>query len=173
MTKQILTALRASEADTIFFCEHDVLYNPTHFDFELPSRDKFYYNLNIWRWSFPTNRFVTWDSVRSLSGLCVDRDFAIKHYEYRLKFIEEHGWRIKFGFEPGCRPIFMGGITDDTYEDWRSEYPNIDIRHHGTLTPRKCYTTSFARKDELASFRRVDVDNIEGWDKEIFIELGL
>lgn len=164
MCKQILTALKRSTADTIFFCEHDVLYSPTHFNFDLPSRDKFYYNTNVWRWFYPTNRVVTWESVRSLSGLCVDREFAIKHYELRIKVLEENGWRTRYGFEPGCRKIDRGGITDDEYVDWKSELPNIDIRHWGTITPRKCHETSFARKDELATFKKIHLSEVPGWD---------
>ena len=164
MLKQIVTALKASKADTIFFCEHDVLYHPSHFNFELPSRDKYYYNVNVWRWYYPSNRAVTWDFVRSLSGLCVDRDLAIKHYEYRLKYVQENGWRTSIGFEPGCRPISRGGITDEEYEDWKSELPNIDIRHHGTITPRKCHETSFARKDELSTFKKIHLSEVPGWD---------
>ena len=48
MFKQILGALENSRADIIFFCEHDILYNPSHFDFMPPEKDTFYYNQNVW-----------------------------------------------------------------------------------------------------------------------------
>ena len=47
--KQILAALEASEAEYIFFAEHDVLYSDSHFNFLPPTKDKFYYNHNWWR----------------------------------------------------------------------------------------------------------------------------
>jgi hypothetical protein len=33
MLKQIVMALEALDTDIVFFCEHDVLYHPSHFDF--------------------------------------------------------------------------------------------------------------------------------------------
>ena len=164
MFKQILAALKASKADTIFFCEHDVLYHPSHFEFELPSRDKFYYNVNVWRWYYPTMRAVTWNTVRSLSGMCCDRELAIKHYEERVKFVEKNGWTTIYGFEPGTKKIRQGGITDDDFEDWKSELPLIDIRHYGTITPRKCHTTSFSNKEYIDSFVKIRLDQVPGWD---------
>ena len=32
MIKQIIKALEQSKADLVYFCEHDVLYPPSHFD---------------------------------------------------------------------------------------------------------------------------------------------
>ncbi len=53
LNKQILTGLQASTADYVFFCEHDVLYHPSHFDFT-PSNDTIsYYNTNVWSWDYP------------------------------------------------------------------------------------------------------------------------
>ena len=46
MFKQILGALENSSADIIFFCEADVLYHPTHFDFIPPEKDTFYFKSN-------------------------------------------------------------------------------------------------------------------------------
>ena len=33
MFKQILAGLEAIKTDIVFFCEHDCLYHPSHFDF--------------------------------------------------------------------------------------------------------------------------------------------
>jgi hypothetical protein len=166
MTKQILAALGASKADTVFFCEHDVLYHPTHFDFNLPTREKYYYNVNVWRWWYPKNRAITYDFSRSLSGMCCDRERAIKHYKERVKYIEKCGNRARFGFEPGTRKIKDGGVTDEEFEDWKSELPNIDIRHRGTITPRKCHHTSFVVPPDWSTWKRITLDKIPGWDYE-------
>ena len=85
--KQILTALKASSSEFVFFCEHDVLYHTSHFEFTPPSRDTFYYNVNVWRWDFSNDKVITYDHFRSVSGICVSREKAIEHYEKRLKFI--------------------------------------------------------------------------------------
>src|SRR3972149_11579423 len=53
MVDQIVTALEASTADYVFFCEHDVLYHKSHFDCLPPKDDVYYYNMNNWRWGYP------------------------------------------------------------------------------------------------------------------------
>jgi len=49
MFEKILKGLEASTADFIYFCEHDVLYHPSHFAFVPPRKDAFYYNTNVWK----------------------------------------------------------------------------------------------------------------------------
>ena len=41
MIKQIETGLEASKSDFVFFCEHDVLYPASHFEFTPPRDDIF------------------------------------------------------------------------------------------------------------------------------------
>lgn len=168
---QILTALKASRAEYVFFCEHDVLYHPTHFEFTPPSMDTFYYNVNVWRWDFLSNRVITFDHFRSVSGLCVSREKAIDHYEKRLNLIYKNGWdKIAgrnpkwargIGYEPG-KPKKNGGFTDDSIDEWSSEYPNIDIRHSKTMTPLKMTLESFIHKP--TGWRELTLDKIPGWD---------
>ena len=50
MVNQIISCLKRSKSKYVFFCEHDVLYHPSHFDFTPPRDDIFYYNDNVWRW---------------------------------------------------------------------------------------------------------------------------
>lgn len=149
MVKQIIAALEASEGEYIFFCEHDVLYNPSHFDFTPLRKDIFYYNTNVWRWDYEGNKVVTYDHFCSLSGLCVSKDRALAHYKKRLAAIlgngfdklpgKNPGWARRMGYEPGKK---TGELTDE----WKSEYPNIDIRHSKTLTPIKMTIESFRHK---------------------------
>ena len=176
MAKQILAALKASEAEWIFFCEHDVLYHPTHFEFAPVNKDVFYYNTNVWRWDYKGNKVITYDHFRSLSGLCVSREKGVEYYEKKVNLIFEKGWdkvpgrnprwARKIGYEPG-KPRRNGGITDDKFGEWRSEYPNIDIRHSKTLTPIKMTPESFIRKP--TGWKESTIDKLPGWDlKEIF-----
>ncbi len=164
MYDQILAGLKASTADTIFFCEHDVLYHASHFDFELPRSDIFYYNTNVWRWRYSRNYAITYDHLISQSGLCADRKFAENHYTERIEFIEKNGWRTKFGFEPGTKKIRRGGITDDDFSEWKSAQPNVDIRHMGSLTPLKCNLTSFVHSPPVDSWKKIRIDQVEGWN---------
>ena len=170
MYKQILMGLRHCTADTIFFCEHDVLYHESHFDFDLPDREQFHYNTNVWRWWFPHDKAVTWEGVRSLSGLCCDLELALRHFEFRVKFLADRGgkWENKFGFEPGTKRRRRGGISDETHLDWKSAYPNIDIRHSGCLTPRKCHPSSFKHLPDMSTWRETKLRRIDGWDIETF-----
>lgn len=160
-----MTALEASTVDIIFFCEHDVLYHKSHFDFT-PS-DTYCYNTNVWRWEYPKDRAITYDNLISLSGLCVKRDLAIEHYKKRIERVEKDGWQLKYGFEPGTKRRRRGGITDEICDKWKSKYPNIDIRHKRTFSPPKYHLSSFKHKP--FNWRETTLDKIEGWDlKKLF-----
>ena len=172
MFKQILTALKASKSTYIFFCEHDVLYHPTHFDFTPISPNIFYFNTNVWRWDYSGSKVITYDHFRSVSGICVGRDKAINHYEKRLELIFKNGWdKIAgrnpkwdrtIGYEPG-KPRRNGGFSEDPIDEWRSKYPNIDIRHQRTITPIKMTLESFRHKP--TGWRESVFKDIDGWDE--------
>lgn len=178
MVKQITTALEHSKADYVFFCEHDVLYPASHFDFT-PSKDNvYYYNANVWRWKYPENTLITYDRLISLSGLCVKREFALEHYKKRLAKIEEMNldkdtirhepdWARKWGYEPGTKKTRRGGFSDDDFETWMSTYPMIDIRHGSNFSPPKVTLDSF--KHAPVNWRQTTLDKIEGWNlKKLF-----
>lgn len=166
MLKQILTALETSTANIVFFAEHDVLYHPSHFDFN-PS-DTYCYNTNVWRWHYPFDKLITYDHLRSLSGMCVNRKLAVEHYKRRLAVIETNGWHLKYGFEPGTKRRRIGGITNETCDEWKSAYPNIDIRHNDTLTPVKCNLRAFKHKP--FNWQEITINQVPGWNlKEMFL----
>jgi len=177
MVLQILTALEASTSKYVFFCEHDVLYHLSHFDF-IPERDDiYYYNVNNWRWEFPKDRAISYDELTSLSSLCCNRELAVKHYKYRLELIEKWGldkirsreprWARKFGYEPGTKKRRRGGVTDEDHIKRKSEYPNIDIRHGLTFSKPKVTLDSFIHQP--TNWRETTLDNIDGWNlKELF-----
>lgn len=153
MIRQIISCLERSEADYVFFCEHDVLYNQSHFDFAPPRDNIFYYNSNIWRWDYPKDRYITYDRLLCLSGMCVNRVFALDHYRRRLEKIKKDGhdkshkgepsWLRRMGYEPGTKKIKRGGFSDDDFETWQSMKPLIDIRHGNTFSPRKVQLKDF------------------------------
>lgn len=151
--KQILTALENSTADVVYFCEHDVLYHPSHFDFTPPRKDMFYYNLNVWRVR-ADGKAVTWDANQVAQLVCY-REHAIAFYRNRIKEIERKGFDRSY--EPGGRnPIH--------YENWRSEYPNIDIRHGNNLTKSKWSQDDFRDKSTCVNWQESTVGNIPGWE---------
>ena len=178
MVKQITKALEESSADIVFFCEHDVLYPPSHFDFTPPKDNIFYYNSHVWRWAYPTDLAITYDRLISLSGLCVNRKFALNHYHLRLKKIEElqvsnddkrhePQWARRWGYEPGTKKIKRGGFSDDDFETWKSEIPLIDIRHGKTFSQSKVTLDSFIHKPE--NWQETTIEKIQGWDlKQLF-----
>jgi len=177
MTKQILTALEHSNADIVFFCEHDVLYHKSHFDFIPPDKELFYYNLNTWRWSYPDDYAITYDKLTSLSNMCAYRKLALDHYWKRWKLIKkkewdsENGrepyWIRRLGYEPGTKSKRQELIENKGCSFWRSIYPNIDLRHNKTMTRRKCTLNEF--KHQPDNWQAIGIDQIPGWHlKKLF-----
>lgn len=172
LTKQITTALGKSRAKYVFFCEHDVLYPASHFDFTPKRNDIFYYNEHVWRWKYPANLAITYDRLFSLSSLCVEREFALAHYQKRIETLKKLGldndksrdprWARKWGYEPGTKKRRRGGFSDDNFETWRSEYPIIDIRHGRTHTPPKVTLDSFIHPP--SNWTETTLEKIPGWD---------
>jgi hypothetical protein len=175
MVKQIITALENSVSDYVFFCEHDVLYHPSHFDFTPPSDNIYYYNINHWRWDFPNNRAIQYDGMISLSQLCVDRKLALNHFklrEYKIKemgldddeaeLLEDPQWSINWGYEPGIKKIREEDFDDNLFAIRESKYPNIDIRHKGTFTKSK--TTLDCFSNQPAGWKEIKIPEIPGWE---------
>ncbi|OEU68444.1 MAG: hypothetical protein BBJ57_02445 [Desulfobacterales bacterium PC51MH44] len=172
MIKQILTALENSNTKYVFFCEHDVLYHPSHFDFTPETDEKYYYNINNWRWDYPNNRAIQYDGLTSLSMMCCNRKLAIRHYQLRTKLIKEQGlekirsreprWARRFGYEPGTKPKRRGGVSNEISETWRSEFPNIDIRHKRTFSNPKTTLDSF--RHPPLNWKEVTLNEIPYWN---------
>lgn len=179
MIKQIVKALEVSRSDYVFFCEHDVLYPISHFDFTPSKDDIFYYNANVWRWKYLDNLAITYDRLICLSGLCVNRKFALDHYRKRLKKIKDSGlekdtrhepaWARIWGYEPGTKKMKRGGFSDDDFETWRSKYPIIDIRHGKTFSQSKVTLDSFIHPPK--NFRQISPDKIPGWNLKELLNL--
>lgn len=170
--KQILTALENSSSKYVFFCEHDVIYHPSHFYFTPPRDDTFYYNTNVWRCHPRNNICVTYDHLRSVSGLCVNRELALDHYKRRIEYIFQKGydkvpksrnprWARVMGYEPGKSPR-NGGFSVDKLAEWKSELPNLDIRHRLTMTIPKLRLDQFNHTP--TGWQEKTIDEIEGWD---------
>lgn len=169
MTRQIIAGLEAIKDENVFFCEHDVLYHLSHFKFTPPRKDTFYYNTNNWRWDYPNDRLIGYDGLRSLSGMCANRLLALEYYKNKMKYITDNDcdngrdpyWARRIGYEP-CKSKKRGGIMNSLCENWKSEYPNIDIRHSKTITKPKVTLASF--KHPPTGWKEITLNQLTGWN---------
>jgi hypothetical protein len=152
--KQIVFALEASDAETVYFCEHDVLYHPSHFDFTPPTDNKFYYNHNVWRVRMSDGKTVSWDANQVAELVC-NRQLALDFY--RKKLAEVEAGRFDRSFEPGGRDVTQ-------YEAFKSAAPNIDIRHENNFTKSKWSPGDFRDKSTCVNWRESRLEEIPEWE---------
>jgi len=160
MFKQILAGLEALDTDIVYFCEHDVLYHPSHFDFIPPKEDVYYYNNNYWFLRLEDGFALHYD-VSPLSSLCAYRKALITHYKERIALVEKEGFSYQIGFEP----MTHGRIK---WKNWfnmelrKSTAPNIDISHGKNVTKKRWSQDQFRRKP--TDWKEANIDTIPGWD---------
>jgi hypothetical protein len=144
--RQIVAALEALDTDIVFFCEHDVLYHPSHFDFTPKSKDTFYYDLNVWRLRYPENFAVTWDAHQVAQLVC-DRKLALEWYKKKLAEYENAPLKTdNKNRQLGDREWNRKFEPEDKFEDYRAAEPSIDIRHGQNLTKSKWSFNDFRDK---------------------------
>ena len=162
MFKQIMSTLEHSKSEIIFFCEHDVLYHPSHFSFTPLDKNTFYYNQNVWFLRVTDGHALHYD-VNQLSGLCGFRESLYIHFKERFELVEKEGFTRTMGFEPMThnrikwKQMFKLGA-------WKSEYPNIDIRHAANVTGQRWKKEDFRNQQLLINWIETD-DEIPGWGK--------
>lgn len=162
MHEQILAGLEALDTDYVFFCEHDVLYHQSHFDFVPPDSDRFYYNGNIWRVRQSDGFAVSYDH-KSLSQICANRKKLIEEYKIRVEELRK-AIPNKMSYEPGTRSKESGGFSDNKAEFFYSDCANIDIRHDGNLTRSKWRQEDFRSMRSCRNWKETFVGEIEGWE---------
>lgn len=182
MFKQILGGLEKSTDDIIFFTEHDVVYHPSHFDFDPPEKDVFYYNENIWFMRFSDGHALQ-HRAQTLSGLCGYRDALLTHFRERYEMAlaererlekeakgdEEKEKNLERDFNRyirnmGFEPMTHGRVKwKTTYksEGWRSEHPIIDIRHGENPTGQRWRKDQFRNKKFTEGWK--ETKDIPGW----------
>jgi glycosyltransferase involved in cell wall biosynthesis len=146
MFRQILAALKASTADVIFFCEHDILYHPAHFEFTPERADLFYYNNNVWKVDAveePGRALFHYSN--HTSQLCAHRKLLLEHYRKRVEIVKRDGFSRRMGFEPGTHRR-KERVDDYKCATWMSPQPNIDIRHGQNLTPTRWERDQFRNR---------------------------
>jgi hypothetical protein len=153
MHAQIEAGLELVLPGAVFFCESDVLYHPSHFDFT-PQRDGFWYNENTFKVDYMTGRCVFYHT-KQVSGLCADRDLLVDHYRLRMARIAQDGkFDRRMGYEPGCH-AYPRGVDHYKAYYWMSEYPNLDIRHDKNITKSKWSLDDFRDKSTSRGWRYV------------------
>lgn len=153
MHTQIVFGLRMAEAPMVYLCENDVLYHPSHFQGTHPRDDVFYFNTHVYkRWE--DGHTVWTDDLQQLSGLCGARELLLEFFTRRLKQIQTEGNNRHY--EPGAR---YGCLT----ENWRSEFPNLDLRHGKNLTRSHRNAEDFRNKKYARGFRVVEA--VPYWDE--------
>jgi len=160
MFRQILTGIEAMETDIIFLCEHDVLYTPEHFAFTPEKDDLFYYNTHNWQVRQADGFALYWD-CRKVSQVCAFRTLMLKHYRERVRRVEAEGFSRRMGFEPGThgRPE---RVDDYKCADFRTEIPNLDIRHKFNLTASRWRQDQFRNKPK--NWKESHVNKLTGWE---------
>lgn len=176
MFKQILMGISQSDADIIYFAEHDVLYAKEHFDFIPPRDDVYYYDEAVWRVSARTGQAL-FHYHRSTSMLVANRRLLIDHYRERIARVEKEGFSYRSGFEPGTRSLSHGGYDNFRAASFLSAVPSIDIRDTGTnLTKTNWskdqyrnpkYTAGWTEGDSVPGWPGIIKDRFNDWLKEI------
>jgi hypothetical protein len=162
MFQRIYLGLEASTSDVIFFCEHDVLYHPSHFDFIPPDKNKYYYNTNVWRVRYSDGHALWVDGLQQLSGLVAWRETLLEHYKKRIKKIVESGFSFDMGFEPGThgRESRVDDLKADSY---MAKFPNIDIRHDTNATASRWKKEEFRNQRYTQGWK--EAQEVPGWGK--------
>ncbi len=158
MFRQILAGLEAIDTDDVFFCEHDVLYHATHFEFTPPSEAAYYYNEHTYKLDVETGRAVFYHCQQT-SGLCASRALLLTHYRERVRRVEAEGFSRRMGFEPGTH----GREARVDAQSWMSDAPNVDLRHGHNLTASRWSPTEFRDQRNCRGWR--EVTEIPGWGR--------
>jgi hypothetical protein len=174
--KQILAGIDACETDYIGIAEHDNLYCPEHLQWIPPTDDTFYYNHNCWLVQWGGNHpelngmYSYWPKRYALSQMVCHKDLLRKSTEEVMNLLN-----MGLKTERGMKWYGEPGLISDTYkafveassgrptqlqrylkayttsyksEAFKTEQPNIDIRHDTNFTGAKrgkqrCYSLPY------------------------------
>lgn len=160
MFRQILLGLRALHVDRVYFCEHDVLYHPSHFACPSVRDDVFCYNHQRWQIHTTTGHAAHYRCGQT-SGLCASRALLLEHYEKRLAAVERAGgYQREMGYEPGTNRWSLS-VDPHGSETWMSSFPNLDLRHGKNLSKTRWAVSEFRNKNSCQGW--VEAGAVPGW----------
>jgi len=142
MYEQILVGVEAAPPESvIYLCEHDVFYHFSHFVRIPKTRNAMWFNINRYYWRAGYDSFLPARGKRAFSHGVAYREFIIEHIQDRIEL-----WKT----EP-----------DNTLKirwfEWKSERPNVDIRHGDNLTNDGHFKGSYLRH------KKKGIKNLPGW----------
>ena len=147
--KQILSALERCNSKIVYFCEHDVLYHPSHFEF-VPEDKNFYFNTNVWKWNMDKEYGLWVDDCKQISGMVCFKEMALEFYREKVRQIEND--EFDRHFEPQIGRI-----------GFKSKFPNADIRHDNNLTKSRWEKSEF--RNEKYTQGWTESKEIPGWNE--------
>lgn len=158
--KQILKGVEESDTEILFLLEHDLLYNPSHFNF-MPENDKtFYYDRNRWSVCADTGKAIFYHT-NVPSMLCAYRSLLVKHYAKCVKSMEHRGFRSRYGYSPpkGLPKEERVGKTANYF----SMGASLDIRRSDAWTRRRMNKSQF--RSERGCKGWFESDSVPGWGR--------
>lgn len=164
--KQMMAGVESVTTRYVSISEHDCLYTNEHFRWIPPRDDTFYYNHNLWLVQWNGNHpelegmYSRWPKRYALSQLVCSTELLKESLDERLALLEE-GYVLAKGL-PGAgefgvndkiamvRKVAASGssqqlqgivetgmLTEYRSEPFRTENPNLDIRHKSNFTGTK------------------------------------
>jgi len=167
MFKQILAGLENIKEDIVFFCEHDVLYHESHFEFVPNKPNKYFYNVNVWKIRMSDGLALKVNECKMTSGLCAHHKLLLDHYRERDRRIGKEGFSRKIGFEPGTHNR-KEKIDEYGCAVWRSNVPNLDLVHGRNRTHRRWKREEYRNQKYTKGWTESHVSKIDGWDVKGF-----
>ena len=163
--KQMLAGTLVAQTPWVLIAEHDCLYTPEHLNYTPASSDVFWYNDNRWLVQWGGNHpelngmYSWWTGGLANSQLICDRGLLEKSLVERLNILESGVSPRAFGTgEPGVttpkaiqnarkwatsgKPVWLRGYLEDyltkyEHKTFKTELPNLDIRHGTNFTGPK------------------------------------
>lgn len=157
--ENILMGLEEMKEEVVFFCEADILYHSSHFEFVPDKNDIIYYNGNYWVIRM-SDGFAVHYNMGPLSGLCAYRDMLLVHYKERVEYVRKNGFDYKMGFEPMTHNRIKWEHMYKT-ERFYPSFPNLDLYHGKNLTHRKWSPDKFRTRPTF--WEESTINNIPGW----------
>ena len=144
MYEQVLAGVEAAPPQSIvYLCEHDVFYHPSHFK-KLPKDDQaMWFNTNRYFYAMGKTTFLKAQGIRAWSHGVAYREWIIDHCKSRLK-----EWET----DPNAKLHIR-------FYSWKSDRPNVDIRHSQNLTANGHYKGRYLRN------KTKGIENLPGWGR--------
>ena len=139
--EQMLEGVKASAPGSIIYlCEHDVFYHPSHFAFLPKDAEHAYFNTNRYHYALGMSSFLPGAGKTCQSQCVAYRELLIDHCEDRLKAWKEGPTELSI-----------------PYFNFKSDRPNVDIRHGDNLTMDK------SRRKQWLQGQIKGIYNLPGW----------